>query len=140
MLRWGVAGILSCVLGVAALAEDAFPTEGSNTVVVIAPPSPRFPVVASTFGITGHCEVHFDILEYGDHVRITTLMCTNLLFCAEAKNAVHAARFRVEDVPETQTPGERYNLVYPFEFLFESDDTSVSELPLHNCRGDIPIS
>ena len=140
MLKMIVAGVVSFAIVLPAFAEDAFPTDGSNTLIVVQPPTPLYPWVAAETRTRAHCEVKFDVLAYGNKVEIVSLKCSHPWFCAESENGLYRAKFRVEDIVGTDTPGERHNIVYPLDYLLEHDEGSVRNLPIYDCPKDKSIS
>lgn len=82
----------------------------------IRPPIPVFPRNAARFGLSGYCEVRFNIDTWGrtSHVRP---LCSHAEFCASAATAMEEVRFMPARRNGKIVP--RRNVVYPLEYTFE---------------------
>jgi periplasmic protein TonB len=79
----------------------------------IRPPTPSFPQRAAERGISGSCDVRFDVDTRGKPYNVQAT-CTDSIFKSEAERSVG----RVEFAPKIVRgkPVERRNVVYPLEF------------------------
>ena len=79
----------------------------------IRPPTPSFPQRAAERGISGSCDVRFDVDTRGKPYNVQAT-CTDSVFKSEAERSVG----RVEFAPKIVRgkPVERRNVVYPLEF------------------------
>lgn len=82
----------------------------------IRKPVPQFPRRAMEQGISGECDVRFNVDARGKPYGIVA-DCTNDVFKGEAERAVAAVEFAPKIV--RGKPAERRNVVYPLEFTFE---------------------
>ncbi len=82
----------------------------------IRPPTPTFPQRAAERGISGTCDVRFDVDTRGKPYNIKAT-CSSDMFTQEAERSVS----RVEFAPKVirGKPAERKNVVYPLEFKLE---------------------
>ena len=82
----------------------------------IRPPTPSFPQRAAERGISGSCDVRFDVDTRGKPYNVQAT-CTDSVFKSEAERSVG----RVEFAPKIVRgkPVERRNVVYPLEFNIE---------------------
>jgi len=89
------------------------PLAGRNIQVVRAP-APSMPAIAMTRGISGDCDVLFDVDTRGRPFNITAT-CTDDVFNAEAIRSVGKAEF----LPKVNAQGiavEQHGAIYPLEF------------------------
>lgn len=89
------------------------PIAGRNLQVVRAP-APSIPAAAITRGLSGDCEVFFDVDTRGRPFNLTA-QCTDEIFRAEAIRAVGKAEF----LPKVNAQGiavEQHGAIYPLEF------------------------
>lgn len=91
---------------------SANPFDGRNLTPVRAP-APSIPAAAVHRGISGSCDVHFDVDTAGRPQNVSA-QCTDNLFQPEAQRAVRRAEF----LPAIRNgqPVEQKNAVYPIEF------------------------
>jgi periplasmic protein TonB len=82
----------------------------------IRPPAPTFPQRAAERGISGSCDVRFDVDTRGKPYNIVA-QCSSDLFKQEAERAVGKVEFAPKVV--RGKPAERKNVVYPLEFKLE---------------------
>lgn len=90
----------------------------------LTPPMPNFPLCASENGITGRCEVGFDVDETGKPQNVFAL-CSDIVFQREAIRAVTKAEFypaTIDGVPIAY-PG----VVYPIRFELADDSIPLTE-------------
>ncbi len=82
----------------------------------IRPPTPSFPQRAAERGISGSCEVRFDVDTRGKPYNVSAT-CSDSMFKSEAERAVG----RVEFAPKIirGKAAERKNVVYPLEFKLQ---------------------
>jgi protein TonB len=86
---------------------------GRNIQVVRAP-APSVPAMATTRGISGSCDVLFDVDTRGRPFNLTA-QCTDDVFRAEAIRAVSKAEF-LPRVSQTGVAVEQHGAVYPIVF------------------------
>lgn len=88
------------------------PIDGRELVAVRAP-APAIPSAALTRGLSGRCEVRFDVDTAGRPQNIAA-QCTDNIFKAEAERAVRRAEF----LPAIRNgqPVVQKNAIYPIEF------------------------
>lgn len=79
----------------------------------IRPPTPSFPQRAAERGISGSCDVRFDVDTRGKPYNVQAT-CTDSVFKAEAERAVSRVEFAPKIVRGQAV--ERRNVVYPLEF------------------------
>ncbi len=79
----------------------------------IRPPTPSFPQRAAERGISGSCDVRFDVDTRGKPYNVQAT-CTDNVFKAEAERAVSRVEFAPKIVRGQAV--ERRNVVYPLEF------------------------
>lgn len=79
----------------------------------IRPPTPSFPQRAAERGISGSCDVRFDVDTRGKPYNVSAT-CTDNVFKAEAERAVSRVEFAPKIVRGQAV--ERRNVVYPLEF------------------------
>jgi protein TonB len=79
----------------------------------IRPPTPSFPQRAAERGISGSCDVRFDVDTRGKPYNVQAT-CTDNVFKAEAERAVSRVEFAPKIVRGKAV--ERRNVVYPLEF------------------------
>lgn len=92
------------------------PVAGRNIQVVRAP-APSIPAIAVSRGISGSCEVLFDVDTRGRPFNLTAT-CTDDIFKAEAIRSVSKAEF----LPKVNKSGvlvEQQGAIYPLEFKVE---------------------
>ena len=123
--------ILTFALSLSAAAHDVGPP---NDVQVITPPKPDYPVIAAYMELRGDCDVTFALHDYGATKIIRDVSCTNLIFCMAAEEAVRRSKMKVIDVPGTEQPGERINIIYPMVFYMEHHSEDWTPGKLHRCK------
>lgn len=76
-------------------------------------PQPVYPTLAGAVGLSGYCDVRFDIDTQGRANNIRPL-CSHMEFCASAAASMREARF----MPARRGGRivERRNVVYPLEY------------------------
>jgi protein TonB len=79
----------------------------------IRPPTPSFPQRAAERGISGSCDVRFDVDTRGKPYNVQAT-CTDSVFKSEAERAVSRVEFAPKIVRGQAV--ERRNVVYPLEF------------------------
>ena len=96
-------------------AVSASPIDGRD-LVAVRPPMPAIPAGAISRGISGSCNVSFDVDTAGRPKNVSA-QCTDNIFRAEAVRAVQRAEF----LPAIRNgqPVEQRNAVYPIEFIVE---------------------
>lgn len=82
----------------------------------IRPPTPSFPQRAAERGISGSCDVRFDVDTRGKPYNIVAT-CTDSIFKTEAERAVSKVEFAPKIVRGKAV--ERRNVVYPLEFKIQ---------------------
>lgn len=89
------------------------PVAGRN-IEALRAPAPSVPAAAITRGISGSCDVMFDVDVRGRPFNLTA-QCTNDIFKAEAIRAVSKAEF----LPKVRNgaPVEQRGAIYPIEFV-----------------------
>ncbi|MBA4225927.1 MAG: energy transducer TonB [Hyphomonas sp.] len=96
-------------------AISASPIDGRE-LVAVRPPVPTIPAAAVSRGISGSCNVTFDVDTAGRPQNVAA-QCTDNVFRAEAERAVRRAEF----LPAIRNgqPVIQKNAVYPIEFIVE---------------------
>jgi protein TonB len=79
----------------------------------IRPPAPSYPARAQERGVSGSCDVRFDVDTRGKPYNVVAT-CTDSVFKAEAERAVSKVEFAPKIVRGKAV--ERRNVVYPLEF------------------------
>ncbi|MBK8198961.1 MAG: TonB family protein [Acidobacteria bacterium] len=79
----------------------------------IRPPTPSYPQRAQERGLSGSCDVRFDVDTRGKPYNVSAT-CTDAVFKAEAERAVGRVEFAPKIVRGKAV--ERRNVVYPLEF------------------------
>jgi TonB family protein len=87
-----------------------------RTAFPISPPRLTFPRRAAERGISGTCEVYFDLDARGKPMNVVAV-CSNRLFQAEAERAIVQTEFVPKRVDGR--PVEQRDMVYPLEFVLE---------------------
>ncbi len=82
----------------------------------IRPPTPSFPQRAAERGISGSCDVRFDVDTRGKPYNVSAT-CTDSVFKSEAERSVGRVEFAPKIVRGKAV--ERRNVVYPLEFNIE---------------------
>lgn len=82
----------------------------------IRPPMPTFPQRAAERGLSGSCDVRFDVDTRGKPYNISA-NCTDNVFKSEAERAVSRVEFAPKIVRGQAV--ERRNVVYPLEFKIQ---------------------
>lgn len=82
----------------------------------IRPPTPSFPQRAAERGISGSCDVRFDVDTRGKPYNVQAT-CTDNVFKSEAERAVSRVEFAPKIVRGKAV--ERRNVVYPLEFKIQ---------------------
>lgn len=82
----------------------------------IRPPTPSFPQRAAERGLSGSCDVRFDVDTRGKPYNIVAT-CTDSIFKSEAERAVSKVEFAPKIVRGKAV--ERRNVVYPLEFKIQ---------------------
>ena len=87
---------------------------GRNGIAVVRPPAPSMPAAAVTRGLSGSCDVTFDVDARGRPFNLTA-QCTDSVFKAEAIRAVSKAEF----LPKVKNgvAVEQRGAIYPLEFV-----------------------
>lgn len=96
-------------------AISASPIDGRE-LVAVRPPVPTIPAAAISRGISGSCNVTFDVDTAGRPQNVAA-QCTDNVFRTEAERAVRRAEF----LPAIRNgqPVIQKNAVYPIEFIVE---------------------
>lgn len=96
-------------------AISASPIDGRE-LVAVRPPVPTIPAAAISRGISGSCNVTFDVDTAGRPQNVAA-QCTDNVFLAEAERAVRRAEF----LPAIRNgqPVIQKNAVYPIKFIVE---------------------
>lgn len=81
---------------------------------VVRAPAPSMPSAATTRGISGSCDVLFDVDTRGRPFNLTA-QCTDNLFKAEAIRSVSKAEF-LPKIGKTGVAVEQHGAIYPIEF------------------------
>lgn len=87
-----------------------------RTAFPISPPRLTYPRRAAERGISGTCEVYFDLDARGKPMNVVAV-CSNRLFQAEAERAIVQTEFVPKRVDGR--PVEQRDMVYPLEFVLE---------------------
>ncbi len=82
----------------------------------IRPPTPSFPQRAAERGLSGDCDVRFDVDTRGKPYNISAT-CSDSIFKSEAERAVSRVEFAPKIVRGQAV--ERRNVVYPLEFKIQ---------------------
>jgi len=82
----------------------------------IRPPTPSFPQRAAERGLSGTCDVRFDVDTRGKPYNISAT-CSDNIFKSEAERAVSRVEFAPKIVRGQAV--ERRNVVYPLEFKIQ---------------------
>lgn len=82
----------------------------------IRPPTPSFPQRAAERGLSGDCDVRFDVDTRGKPYNISAT-CSDNIFKSEAERAVSRVEFAPKIVRGQAV--ERRNVVYPLEFKIQ---------------------
>ncbi|MFN7177787.1 MAG: energy transducer TonB [Thermaurantiacus sp.] len=82
----------------------------------LVPPQPVYPLYAAERGLSGACDVRFDVGEDG-HPRRVRPSCSHPAFCKSASKAMVSARFRPAQFDGK--PFLRRNVVYPLEYAMQ---------------------
>lgn len=82
----------------------------------IRPPAPSFPQRAAERGLSGSCDVRFDVDTRGKPYNVVAT-CTDNIFRSEAERAVSRVEFAPKIVRGQAV--ERRNVVYPLEFKIQ---------------------
>lgn len=82
----------------------------------IRPPTPSYPQRAQERGLSGSCDVRFDVDTRGKPYNVAAT-CTESVFKSEAERAVSRVEFAPKIVRGKAV--ERRNVVYPLEFNIE---------------------
>ena len=117
---------------------QAHPGHPSNDIEILISPQPKFPQLALWLGLAGHCEVDFSLYQYGRILQIEAVRCTSRLFCRSAFDALTESRMRVVDVAGTATPGDRRNIVFPLDYVFDAAEPA-PDTPFFAC-GSTPTA
>lgn len=94
---------------------SANPFDGRDLTPVRAP-APSIPAAAIHRGLSGSCEVRFDVDVAGRPQKVSA-QCTDNIFKAEAERAVRRAEF-LPAIRDGQ-PVEQKNAIYPIEFTVQ---------------------
>lgn len=96
-------------------AISASPIDGRE-LVAVRPPMPTIPAAAISRGVSGSCNVTFDVDTAGRPQNVAA-QCTDNVFRTEAERAVRRAEF----LPAIRNgqPVIQKNAVYPIEFIVE---------------------
>lgn len=114
---------LAAVLPAEAEVYKEIPSEDRDA-QPIKPPTPVFPMLAAYFGISGRCDVRFnvDARGYSRHIKA---FCSHQVFCKSAADAVASVVFEPKVQDGRRVP--RLNVVYPLWYYIGSQETSQSE-------------
>ena len=108
----------------------------------VRPPRPSYPLLAQYFGVSGRCDVRFDVDPYGYPLEIRPY-CTHTVFCKSARDAVGQVVFKPKILRGRAVT--RRNVVYPLEYSISRDTdaapgaTELSARDVYACVGE-PIS
>lgn len=97
----------------------------------VRPPMPDYPREAARAGLSGYCDVLFNVDVQGrvSHVRPT---CSHPAFCASATVAMEATRFMPARKNGRLVP--RSNVVYPLEYqIYGAEPTQWDLSKLEDC-------
>lgn len=137
-MRWGYVVIillLWCWSSLEAHGQNDEPSP--KEAVPLEQPVPSYPFLAGLFGMSGYCEVRFDVDERGYSFNHYTT-CTDYVFCFQSKKAVTQVLFK--PAYRHGEPRVRRNVIYPLEYIMEGDESgSVDRDRLKPCRK-VPIS
>lgn len=104
------------------------------------PPTPVYPIAAAYFGVSGRCDVRFNVDAYG-YTKEIRPFCSHAVFCKSARDAVGTARFEPKTIHGRAVP--RRNVVYPlWYYATESTDeldATLAAMEIQSCSSD-PIS
>lgn len=84
----------------------------------VRPPRPFYPMLAQYFGVSGRCEVRFDVDQRG-YPRQIRPYCTHTVFCKSARDAVGQVMFKPKILGGRAVT--RQNVVYPLEYNITRD-------------------
>lgn len=96
----------------------------------LRPPMPSYPLEAMKAGITGYCDVHFNVDTRGEPGNVRPL-CSHRVFCDNAATTIEAIRFMPARRDGQIIVSE--NIMYPLEYriegvpYFERDATALEE-------------
>lgn len=82
----------------------------------ISAPTPSFPQAAAQLGISGSCDVLFDVDTRGRPYNVVAT-CTDAIFKSEAERAISKVKFLPKIVNGKAV--ERVDVVYPLEFQLQ---------------------
>ena len=94
-------------------------------------PAPTYPNAAIRAGLSGNCEVLFDVNKTGAVIS-PKARCTHKAFCEEAVRAISAVSFAPKQVEGKSVA--RYGVEYPFQFLLEGVSPNTDFGPLEACE------
>ena len=108
----------------------------------VKPPAPVYPILAAYFGISGRCDVRFNVDARGFSRHIKAF-CTHQVFCKSATDAVADVVFepKIKDGRRVQ----RRNVVYPLWYSMSRptdapiEDPVIAAKELRACES-APIS
>lgn len=87
----------------------------------VRPPQPVYPVLAAYFGLSGRCNVRFNVDARG-FARNVKPYCSHQAFCKSARDAVGDVVFKPKVLNGRAVP--RLNVVYPLWYSFDAEATS----------------
>jgi len=94
------------------------------------PPIPSFPLIAAEKGLSGKCNVLFDVSAKGRPINVRAA-CTSQYFCRSSIRAVEKTQMRPKVVDGIEVP--RMGVVYPMEYSTNSEEIS-KDMPLVPCE------
>ncbi len=87
----------------------------------IRPPQPVYPMLAAYFGMSGRCDVRFNVDKRG-FARQVRPFCSHQAFCKSARDAVGAVVFTPKVLNGQPVP--RLNVVYPLWYTYDAEAVS----------------
>lgn len=85
----------------------------NKEIMPIEPPRPSYPRRAAERGLTGACEVYFDVDDEGRPINVDA-ECTSSAFKSESVRALKAVRF--SPITAGEDPRTRTGVMYPLEY------------------------
>lgn len=82
-------------------------------------PTPHFPLCAMADGISGVCDVLFDISKTGKPINVTSV-CSHVVFQRESERAVEKTRFKPATVNGEAV--EYLSMLYPLDFTLQGTE------------------
>ena len=87
----------------------------------VRPPQPVYPMLAAYFGLSGRCEVRFNVDKRG-YARKVKPYCSHQAFCKSARDAVGDVVFTPKVLNGQPVP--RLSVVYPLWYTYDADAAS----------------